>query len=219
MQIYWVNSEEMKIITNGKSEILTPSQVLIKYGDNKEIMDEIKEFLKNPKKDLFAIYDKLLNECNYDEAYYKREKSYDRKMNLSAYEIMIKNIMRTKKDKKGTSQAFAMRLKDELDMLEIENYLLLSEDNNNFHFSNLYIEKNNMYIADLTYDLMEKKIKQDQEEDEHSIPQSYRIKLIDYLEDNPISYVLEIIRDNGKRMDELKMKRIKDFVIDYELKH
>ena len=141
-------------------------------------------------------------------------------MNLSAYEIMIKNIMRTKKDKKGTSEAFAMRLKDELDLLEIENYLLLSEDNDNFHFANLYLEDNNMYVCDLSIDLIDKQITLDQEDDiEHLIPLSHKIDLTEYLEDNPISYVLEIIRDNGKRMQDLKMKRIKDFVIDYELKH
>lgn len=220
MQIYWINSEEMKIIYNGVCEVLTPNQVLIKYGENHEIMNEIKDILKKPKKSLFAIYDKLLNECSYDEAYYNREKSHDRKMNLSAYEIMIKNIMRTKKDKKGTSETFAMRLKDELDLLEIENYLLLSEDNDNFHFANLYLEDNNMYVCDLSIDLIDKQITLDQEDDiEHLIPLSHKINLTEYLEDNPISYVLEIIRDNGKRMQDLKMKRIKDFVIDYELKH
>ena len=63
MQIYWISSEEMKIIYNGVCEVLTPNQVLIKYGENHEIMNEIKDILKKPKKSLFAIYDKLLNEC------------------------------------------------------------------------------------------------------------------------------------------------------------
>ena len=52
MQIYWINSEEMKIIYNGVCEVLTPNQVLIKYGENHEIMNEIKDILKKPKKSI-----------------------------------------------------------------------------------------------------------------------------------------------------------------------
>ena len=48
MQLYWINNEEIKLVINEEVEILTPDKLIIKYGDNNEIMKEIQQLLKNP---------------------------------------------------------------------------------------------------------------------------------------------------------------------------
>ena len=105
-------------------------------------------------------------------------------MGLDAYEILIKNIMRTKKDKKGICQTYAMRLQDELDNLNIENYLLLSHENDYYHYANLMILNNKMIVADIAQDLIDKEVIRDQDEDAVVGPKNYAIPLNHYLDNN-----------------------------------
>jgi hypothetical protein len=219
MQIYWINRNEIKLILDDKTEILTPDQLIIKYGENEKIMSQIRDLLKNPKDDFLCIYDKILTESAYDEKYATREKISDGKMRLDAYEIMIRNIMRTKKDKKGICQTYAMRLQDELDNLNIENYLLVSQENDYYHYANLMIVKNKMLVADIAQDLIEKEIIKDQDEEIIIRPKKYAIPLNNYLENNEVTYVQERIKDNGKKLSDLYLQPIKSFVINYTLKH
>jgi hypothetical protein len=182
-------------------------------------MSQIKRLLKNPKDDFLYIYDKILAEAAYDEKYATREKIADGKMGLDAYEILIKNIMRTKKDKKGICQTYAMRLQDELDNLNIENYLLLSHENDYYHYANLMILNNKMIVADIAQDLIDKEVIRDQDEDAVVGPKNYAIPLNHYLDNNEVTYVQERIKDNGKKLTDLYLQPIKSFVINYTLTH
>ena len=219
MQIYWINKDEIKPIIDDKAEILTPDRLINKYGENEKIMSQIKRLLKNPKDDFLYIYDKILAEAAYDEKYATREKIADGKMGLDAYEILIKNIMRTKKDKKGICQTYAMRLQDELDNLNIENYLLLSHENDYYHYANLMILNNKMIVADIAQDLIDKEVIRDQDEDAVVGPKNYAIPLNHYLDNNEVTYVQERIKDNGKKLTDLYLQPIKSFVINYTLTH
>ena len=220
MQIYWINKDEIKLVFKNKVEILTPDRLITKYGNNNKIMSQIKDLLKNPKDEFLIIYDKILTESVYDEKYATLEKIKDGKMGLSAYEVMIKNIMRTKKDKKGICQAYAMRIQDELDNLKIENYIIVTNENDYYHYANLMIVKNKMLVADLAQDLIDKEIFKDQNEDDCIVrAKKYCIPLNEYLEENKVSYIQERIKDNGKKLHELYLEPIKSFVINYALKH
>ena len=219
MQIYWINKDEIKLIIDDKAEILTPDRLINKYGENEKIMSQIKRLLKNPKDDFLYIYDKILAEAAYDEKYATREKIADGKMGLDAYEILIKNIMRTKKDKKGICQTYAMRLQDELDNLNIENYLLLSHENDYYHYANLMILNNKMIVADIAQDLIDKEVIRDQDEDAVVGPKNYAIPLNHYWDNNEVTYVQERIKDNGKKLTDLYLQPIKSFVINYTLTH
>ncbi|MEG0022184.1 MAG: hypothetical protein RR745_04905 [Bacilli bacterium] len=219
MEVYWINSREIKLTIEDKKEILTPDQIIVKYGENIELMTKITELLKKPKNEVMVVYDKILNESTYDEKYAIREKINDGKMKLDAYEIYIKNIMRTKKDKRGTCQAFAMRISDELDMIGIENYIIVSDYPDFKHYANLYIMQESLLVADIASDLIDKEIRKDEGEEEYFEPASNQIPLIDYLYDNDITYVIEKIEDNNKKIEELNKKPIKSFVINYELSH
>lgn len=209
MQLYWINNKEIKLIIKNKVEILTPDKLITKYGDNKKIMEQIQKLLKNPKNDFLTVYDKILNESRYIEF----KDDYKR---YSAYEIMIKNIMKTKKYKKGDNISFAMRLKDELDNLEIENYMLEINDDV-LHYANIYIVDKQLFVADITNDLIDKEIKLDQTNEICLIPNSIRIPINKYLEDNQVVYVMEPIKDNLKKMNDIKKQSIKSFVINYSL--
>ena len=220
MQIYWINKDEIKLVFKDKVEVLTPDRLINKYGEDSKVMSEIKDLLKNPKDEFLIIYDKILTESVYDEKYATLEKIKDGKMGLSAYEIMIKNIMRTKKDKKGVCQTYAMRVKDELDNLKIENYIIVSHENDYYHYANLMIVKNKMLVADLAQDLIDKEVYKDQADEDYIVrAKKYCIPLNEYLEENEVSYIQENIKDNGKTIQELYLEPIKSFVINYALKH
>ena len=100
------------------------------------------------------IYTQLVNELEYDEKYAKEQKELDKKNGLTALEIKNKDIERTKVDKKGVCTTFAMRLNDELDKLNIPNCQLTLVKDGVQHAVNLYMIKNNLYIADITQDII-----------------------------------------------------------------
>ena len=112
-----------------------------------------------------------------------------------------------------------MRLQDELDNLNIENYLLVSQENDYYHYANLMIVKNKMLVADIAQDLIEKEIIKDQDEEIIIRPKKYAIPLNNYLEYNDVTYVQERIKDNGKKLSDIYLQPIKSFVINYTLKH
>lgn len=209
MQLYWISNEEIKLILDDLVEILTPDKLITKYGNNKIIMDQIQELLKNPKNDFLTIYDKILNESRYIEI-------KDEFKNYTAYELMIKSIMKTKKYKKGDNLSYSFRIKDELDNLEIENYLLEINDETK-HYANVYISENELYVADIAADLLIKEIDFDQLEELYMAPHHIKIPLNDYLVDNEVVYVVEPIRDNEKLFESLQRQPIKSFVINYSL--
>ncbi|MDR1101035.1 MAG: hypothetical protein LBL34_01545 [Clostridiales bacterium] len=165
---------------------------------------------KNPitsdKKAAFiAIYTKLANELTYDEEYAGAQKTQDKQQGLSAYEMRLKDIERTHKDKRGVCTTFSMRLNEELNNLGIENKFLITQSREgNIHWCVAYNDNGQVLVADITKDIMYADMLGVQKGIIPAI--SAAIPLSEYLQDPTLDKVisLENIKNDGKKFEELE---------------
>lgn len=154
----------------------------------------INEFLKR--------YKELVNTLTYDNEFGEMSKVEDEIDELSAYKIKKRNIERSKRDKRGTSEIFSMRLSEELDSLGIENHLIKILGNNSVDWANLYNNNGEWMLIDMALDVEQRTVY-------NRIVKHFSIEPLEaFLLYYPNSYIVEDIQDNGKRLEELEIKSL-----------
>lgn len=200
-QKYPANANEIKSFVNQKSSDMQESFLDDIMEKNRSDLDKFVEryfnvnsrvnaYDENRKlKAFLSIYTELVNQLKYDENYAVEQKKIDREMGLTALEIKHKDIERTKIDKKGVCTTFAMRLNDELDKLNIPNCQVTLIKDDMQHAVNLYMLNGNLYIADITKDIIYGNILNLDE----IPPMSFNIKANEYLQGtiSPLCYNID----------------------------
>lgn len=161
--------------------------------DNQEKLDKFKE-----------IYVNLVNTLEYNEEEEDALYLSDCLDELSAYEMREKSIKRTI----GGSFIFSLRVSKELDILGIENYLVEYEKEDKTYWGNLYKIDDIWYIADLTAEIVAKDYSQNNNRNIEEKNRYADIYAIDFLFEKMICQKLEEIKDDGKKIGELKKKPI-----------
>ena len=185
--------------------------------DTNEQFTEFAEFgedsISDNVKDFLSIYEELANTLIYDEEYASKTKAEDREKGLSAYQARKNDIARTKKDKRGVCTTFSMRLSEELDECNIENYLMIINKPNLIHWVNVYKDNGTFYVADITEDIVMGNMVREMGLPMDTIPPiSARIPLQEYLKDKPNSFIVDEIKDDGKPFEQLSIKPINNFL-------
>ena len=164
-------------------------------------MENEEKFEKNNKIDKFKEkYIEMVNTFKYNEEEEEMlclDYGLDE---LSAYEMREKTDIRTE----GGSFIFSLRISKELDALGIENYLVEEEKENEKYWLNLYKCDGIWYIADLTDDILTKQYLEQNNELVEKEPECADIHAVDFLLGRTSCKTLEAIKDDGKKIEELK---------------
>ena len=162
-----------------------------------------------------TIYEELANTLTYDEEYARRSKDEDRAEGLSAYQTRKNDIERTKIDKRGVCTTFSMRLSEELTSLGIENYFLVVQKPELIHWVNLYKKGENFVVADITEDIVQGNYARQLGLPIDRIPAlSAQIPVSEFLKENPECFVVEEIKNDGRKFEQMSMTKIGDFLRD-----